>query len=518
MPPAATVTENPQLTETAKKSYGQVLKSSALIGGSMTVNTGLGILRTKAMALMLGPVGFGFFGQYWQISELVRSIAGMGINSSGVREIAGAAATGDSRRIARTVTTLRRVALVLGGSGAVFLAIFSKWVSHLSFGDDSHTGAIALLALAVLFGEISAAQGALLQGMRRIADLAKFNLWGTLYGTVISVALVYFLRMRGIVPSLVCLAGTNIAMSWWYARRIKVERVSLSPRQVAAEASGLLRLGVAFMSSGLMWMGGAYLVRTIVLRTIGEAEAGYYNAAWALGSYYVGFILQAMTADFFPRLSAVANNNPECNRLVNEQAEVGLLIAGPGLLATLSFAPLFIRLFYSPAFLPAVEVLRWICLGMLLRVVSWPMGSIVLAKGMRKLFFWSEFGTNLIYVSLVWLGVRRFGLEGTGVAFFGMYVAYWIGIYVIARRTSGFRWSAANRKLALLFVPLVAGVFASWYLLPRTAAVALSVTITILTGIFSVKILCTLIPLERLPRAVQRILRFFRLTPSGPDI
>jgi hypothetical protein len=34
---------------------------------------------------------------------------------------------------------------------------------------------------------------------------------------------------------------------------------------------------------------------------------------------------------------------PECNRLVNEQAEVGLLLAGPGVIATLTFAPLVIQ-------------------------------------------------------------------------------------------------------------------------------------------------------------------------------
>ena len=77
----------------------------------------------------------------------------------------------------------------------------------------------------------------------------------------------------------------------------------------------------------------------------------------------------------------MAKDNAECNRLVNEQAEVGLLIAGPGLLATLTFAPLVIQLFYSDKFGPAVEILRWICLGMMLRVTSWPMGFMLIAKG-----------------------------------------------------------------------------------------------------------------------------------------
>src|SRR5262245_2474649 len=74
-----------------KNSYGQILKSSALIGGSSLMNVGIGIVRNKAMALLLGPAGFGLTGIYTSLSELALNIAGMGINSSGVRQIAEAA-------------------------------------------------------------------------------------------------------------------------------------------------------------------------------------------------------------------------------------------------------------------------------------------------------------------------------------------------------------------------------------------------------------------------------------------
>lgn len=77
-----------------------------------------------------------------------------------------------------------------------------------------------------------------------------------------------------------------------------------------------------------------------------------------------------MGTDFYPRLTAVAEDNAQCNRLVNEQTEVGLLLAGPGILATLALAPLVLVIFYSSRFVAAVGVLRWICLGTLLQVVT----------------------------------------------------------------------------------------------------------------------------------------------------
>ena len=70
-------------------------------------------------------------------------------------------------------------------------------------------------------------------------------------------------------------------------------------------------------------------------------------------------------------------------------------------------------------------------------------------------------------MSLVWIGLVFFGLNGSGIAFFGLYVAYWTGIYLVVRRLSGFRWSAANLRLAAAVLRLgIATVFVGWYFLP----------------------------------------------------
>jgi PST family polysaccharide transporter len=112
---------------------------------------------------------------------------------------------------------------------------------------------------------------------------------------------------------------------------------------------------------------------------------------------------------------------------------------------------------------------------------------------------------------LVWAGISVYSLKGTGMAFFGMYIVYSAGIYLVVRRLSGFRWSKANRQLAFLFVPLVATVFVSWYFLPRAAVAIAGAAITIGAGVYSLKTLCKLIPLERLPRVVQKLVVLFRL-------
>jgi PST family polysaccharide transporter len=506
---ASSTQDMPQTVEVAtseKHTYGQILKSSVLIGGSSVVNIAIGIVRTKAMAVLLGPAGFGLMGVYSSIADLAQSIAGMGINSSGVRQIAESAGTSDTERIARTVTVLRRTSILLGILGAVLLVLFSRQVSILTFGSDGHTAAVALLSLAVLFRLVSAGQGALIQGMRRISDLAMMGILGALFSTVISIPIVFFLRENGVVPALVVIAALTIITSWWYSRKIQIQPPAMTFSEIRQEAVSLLKLGFAFMASGFLMMGAAYAVRTMILRLIGFEAAGFYQSAWTIGGLYVGFILQAMGADFYPRLTAIARDNAACNRMVNEQTQVSLLLAGPGVIATLTFASVVIALFYSAKFGTAVEILRWICLGMTLRVITWPMGFIILAKGESQFFFWTELAWTVVNVGLSWLCIRSFDLNGAGIAFFGSYVFHGLMIYPIVRHLSGFRWSTENIKTGVLFVSLIAVVFSGFYVLSPLVATGIGTLAVILSGIYSIRILLNLVSLERIPPPILRLL------------
>lgn len=499
-----------------KESYGQILRSSALIGGSSAVNIAIGIVRTKAMAVLLGPAGFGLMGVYGAIIDLAQSIAGMGISSSGVRQIAEATGSGDMNRIARTVVVLRRASIVLGIVGAVLLAAFSWQISNFTFGMEGRATAVGLLSLAVLFRIISAGQGALLQGMRHISDLAKMSVFGAVFGAVASIVCVYFWREDGVVLALVAIAAMSIATSWWYSRRIQIQSPVMTASEIKEETAALLKLGFAFMASGLLTMGAAYAVRMMVIRMVSLEAAGYYQAAWTLGGLYVGFILQAMGADFYPRLTAVAQDNDLCNRLVNEQTQIGLLLAGPGVIATLVFTPLVTTLFYSAQFEAAVEVLRWICIGVALRVITWPMGYIIVAKGEQTIFFVAELAWTVVNVGLSWVCINFFGLTGAGIAFFGSYVFHWVLINSIVRQISGFRWAVTNRKTRLLFLAMVTVVFFGLHLLPPLLATGIGALAVILSGVYSIRVLLNLISVDQIPHPIKQLLIRFRIGHASP--
>jgi len=336
-------------------------------------------------------------------------------------------------------------------------------------------------------------QVALIQGMRKIGDLARLNVLSAFFGTILSIPILYVLGQKGIVPFLIAASGMNIITAWWYARKIKVVHVQMTWAEIRAEIKPLLNLGFAVMASVLMGKALIWLTSVLIVRLLTLEAVGLYQAATALSTIYVGFILDSMLKDYLPHLTAIADDNVACNELVNQQAEVGILLSVPGILATLTFAPLIIQLFYSAKFIVAFDVLRWQILGALLLVASVPMHFLMEAKGRAKLYFSINLLKHVLHLGLIWVGISHFGLNGAGIAYFGGYVFLWIVVYGVAKRLIGFTWSEANKRHAMLILPSIGIVFLSRFFMDDFWILILGSTVTIAMGIYSFKCLVSII-------------------------
>lgn len=95
-------------------------------------------------------------------------------------------------------------------------------------------------------------------------------------------------------------------------------------------------------------------------------------------------------------------------RLVNEQTEIGLILAVPGMPATLTLAPWIIHLFYTGEFLPASELSQWFILECLGRVLSWPLGFVTwTAEFLYRPLHFAGVGLSDQQSSIWWLLARH---------------------------------------------------------------------------------------------------------------
>ena len=192
-----------------------------------------------------------------------------------------------------------------------------------------------------------------------------------------------------------------------------------------------------------------------------------------------------MGADFFPRLSGVQHDPIAMRKMVNEQTEIAVLITAPIIIGMISFIDIVVQLFYSKDFGPTATILDWQLMGDFFKVLAWPMGFIILAKGKGKLFIVTELTWNLLFCAGVYFGWNLFGIQITGIAFLSSYILYMGLVFLIARKQINFRWSKNTIRYILIYLPLLLLSFLSVKFLDKPYNYIVGATITFIAAIYS---------------------------------
>jgi len=475
------------------------------MGGAAGITMLLGMVRVKFAAVLIGATGVGLNASFTAIQTLIGTLAGLGLQSSAVRDIAAAVSKDDQQEIGRKVLTLRRICWLTGLIGMVTMMLLSPMISQITFGHQNYALDIAALGLIILFANLSGGQMALVQGMRRIGDIARVNVFAGILATIAAIGFYATLDLRGIVPALVTASAAQLALSWFFARQVPVPKVPLGIKQTFSEANDMVRLGLVMMFSSLMVSAVTYATVTLITKQEGTVAVGLYSAAFTLSGIFVNFVLGAMAADYYPRLAGVTTNKEKIGRLVNEQTEIAILLALPGLLFTLAFAPWLVEILYSREFINATPLLHWFILGCMGRVISWPLGFVMLALGKGRWYLLTEISFNLMHFAMIAVGLKYFGLEGVSAAFFLMYLGYIAAVYLVCRHLIGFAWSAEGKRIAIVALIALSAVFVVCRYLPIGTASLVGLGFTIAASIYSLRGLVTRVGTEH--RFVQTFLK-----------
>ncbi len=415
-----------------QQSYRQIFKATSLFGGVQVFNIVISIIRTKLIAVLLGPAGMGIAGLLTSTTGLVSGLTSFGLGTSAIRDVAAANEGGNPDRISVVVMVFRRLVWITGILGALVTLILSTWLSQFTFGNRNYTLLFIWLSVTLIFNQLTNGQNVLLQGMRKLQYLAKANMAGSVTGLLVSVPIYYFWRIDGIVPSIILSSFFSLVIAWYFSSKIKISKIKVSRQETFLEGKGMLKMGFMLSLSGLISTAASYIVRVFISNTGGVADVGLYSAGFAIISTYVGLVFTAMGTDYYPRLSVVAHDNVEARLLINQQAEVAILILAPILSLFLIFINWVVILLYSTKFTPINEMIHWAALGMYFKAASWSIGFIFLAKGASNTFFWSELAANSYLLLFNILGYKYFGLNGMGISFLLSYILVYLQVYLIA--------------------------------------------------------------------------------------
>ncbi len=432
------------------------VKSTGLLGGSQVISIFFSIFKNKILALLLGPAGIGLIQLFIATIDLLKSIFGLGLEVSSVREISEKIGSSNQVSIAKTVVTLKRWVWFSGLIGIAVTVVFSKDLSILAFGMDKYWREISVLSTTIVITNLGVAYSSIIKSSGNILDYAKVSVISSFLVTVISIIIYFYLEERGIIPVLVLSAIIIFAINYFYSKRVLISKVNITIKDSFFDGLAMVKLGLYTVFTSFISQGVLFYVRSSIGENLGIDNVGYYSVAITLTVTYMGIIFTSMATEYFPRLSKVNNDDVAVNNAVLEQTKIVLLLGVPLIISMFTFSDLIVVIMYSKEFINAIPILLWMLLSVFIRLIGFPIGYVFLAKNKGKIFIFTQSFWNIIFVTLVllsWQYVKT--LEAIGVAFAIAYILGLVLNILIIRKLTKFRYDLETIKYMLMFSVIV---------------------------------------------------------------
>ena len=435
------------MPDNKQSTYRSLFKATSLFGGLQVYQILISIVKSKFIAILLGPVGVGIQGLLQSGTEVIRTLTTFGLSQSAVREVSEAAGNNDEDRVKLVTSVINKLVWLTGLLGTVVVMVLSPYLSQSLFGNYDYTLPFIFLSITLLLEQLSSGQKVILQGLRKLKELAKASAWGATIGLIVSIPIYYLFGVNGIVPTLILSSITTVLLSWAYSKQYTKKCPRVTVRQTFKEGRTMLAMGIAMSVSNILITVCAFVLRSYISNNGGTEIVGYYTAGFTIVTTYFSMIFNALATDYYPRLAAVNSDNKKCRDLSNDQGDIASLIMTPLLLICLVFMPLILQVLYSDKFLEANAFVTWAVVGMLFKLASWLIAFQFIAKGETKLYIINETLLNSYTLALSLLGYKYAGLAGLGVAYSLSNVLYFIQVFVIAKVRYEYNFSSSFARL-----------------------------------------------------------------------
>lgn len=420
-----------------KSTYKNILKATSILGGVQFYSIIINVMRSKVVAVLLGPTGFGILSLFTNTIGIVSQIVSFGIGTVAVKDVA-VACNESPNKLNEVYSIVRKLVISTGILGLILTLCLGPILSKITFGNFTYTVSFMVLSICVLLGQLTIGGNVVLQGTSNVKQLAKSNAVGATIGLVISVPFYYFMGIEGIVPAMVFSALFLTVCVLYFTRKTGVQSVFVDQHICKEKSRDILKLGFIVSISSTITLVVAQIVRIFIGHYGGLSDVGFYTAGFAIINTYVGMVFTAMSSEYYPRLSIDAFDVEKSNKTINNQIEITILILGPILILLLAFINVGVQILYSVEFLIAVPMVQYATLGVFFKGLGWPIAFLFLARSDSKMFFYNEVLANVYILVFNILGYYYYGLNGLGVSFFLSYLVYFIQIIWITKIKYGF--------------------------------------------------------------------------------
>lgn len=408
-----------------------LLGTSLLTAISVAVRGISLLLVSKMLAVVGGPSAYAALGNF-QNAYSAATLLATGSTSIGITKF-----TAELYDAEQEQQGIWRASFTITVSASAFLAlilvIFASSIAEGIMREPGYEWLVYVLAGSLLPSALNLVILSILNGKKSIYAYILSNIASSILFLFLTFILYFVFGWVGSIVALAIHQAVTLPLTAYLAyRQPWFSLESLLGKFRRRDLSRLGRYAAMTIVSAIAAPLAQYTTRQYLTSSYGADVAGLWEAVNRFSAMYLLIVISPLTVYYLPRLSEIRSAG-ELRREVSLGYTVILPAAAAMATLIVLFRDLIIILLFSESFAPMADLMAWQAIGDILKIGSWLLGFIILARGMHRAFIATEIGFSTSSVLLVIAFTTWLGPVGAPIAYSVNYALYWLTVTAIVK-------------------------------------------------------------------------------------
>ena len=393
------------------------------------------LIISKVIVVLLDSPALLFVGNLKSVLTILQQISGAGIYEGAVKYLTA------EYKDRPTIILQASLSLMLIGlliSITLYFAFSDQLYTLLQL-SENESNLYPWLVCGLLLSLISFVLHTLMQsffhGLKSYQIIVRSTLISSLLTLCLSITLIYYFNTLGLILS-VFIPSVSLLLTYLFHFRstLSFGRVLFGTPFRLHIFKPILSFTVMSAVAAMVFPTVLIVIRSLLIEHVGVQLASYWEGYSRLSLFISSLAISSISLYYLPKL-VEANTGQALFKVVLWGVKFLAIVALPVLIITLLFGNYVITLLYSSSFLDTIFLLKWELLGTYLKLLSFSVSFIMIAKKLTTVFVMSELISGLLFLGLSMFFIDKHGVVGASIAFAGTYFFYllWSIIYFGSR-------------------------------------------------------------------------------------
>lgn len=399
-----------------------LIRTSILSAISTVITIFSGLIINKFIALYIGPGGLAMIGNFQNFIQIIKTL-GSGAISTGVVKYTSEYSS-DRQNLEKFLSTSFTYILWTTLLLSIILFLFGTPITNVIFGTEKYQNIIYLMGATVGMFFFNQFLFSILNGLKQIKLYTILSIMNSIVSLFITAVLIYKLQLLGILIAIVLNQSLTFVLS--VALVLKFKILTFKLKLFYRDSINTKRLASFYLMgivSGISVPVSHLILRDYIATDISMESAGYWEAMWRISTVYLLLVTTTFSVYYIPRLSEL-----QSIKKLRQEIFHGYIMILPIVVFSAFCIYLLkdeiVHLLFTHEFQEMKTLFFYVLLGDIVKIASWLLSTLLVAKAMTKIFIWTELLFKIPFLALT-IGLSNiYGLEGVALGYFINYLLY----------------------------------------------------------------------------------------------